>query len=436
MELRLNTLISLLSPIGVNLDSDYLVSGISIDSRTIKKGEVFVALRGDRFDGHDFACEAVEKSKTFAIVEKPVNCPHVVVEDALSALKVLASYNLKISGATSIAIIGSVGKTTTKELVAGFLGCNNAVSKSFENENNVIGVCKTLLNVRKERFCVVEVGINKPKEMEKIADFFKPDGVLFLNVRPVHMEFFKSLRDLFEEKSKLINEKVRLIYNGDDEVLRSAFRYRKNSFCFSFAKKGCDFFGYFNGDRIGVQGFSREIFATLKEEINPVCFLGAVSCGMVFDKGVGEACVNNVVEGFQPIGLRMRRVRLNSSVVILDCYNANVDSMKYAIDVLSKYRGKKLAVLGDMLELGDYTEKAHRDVGEYLKSRDIDICAVGNSAFFIFDEARSKCKAWYYEDKKEASSFLKRYINKYDVVLFKASRGMKFEELYYSLKEG
>ncbi len=433
MELRLEELLEILNPKKIALDGEIEISGVSIDSRSIKTGEVFVAIKGERYDGHDFACEAIAKSRSFAIVEKPVDCPHLLVESSLEALKQLAAYNLKRSGAFSIAVVGSVGKTTTKELLADFLSCERSVCRSFANENNVIGVCKTLLNLKEEDFCVVEVGINKPDEMGEIASFFKAKGVLFLNVGSVHLEYFGSVERVFEEKAKIVQKDSVLVFNGDDRVLRSAFEGRKNSFCYSKGA-GCNFKVDAGDEELFIRGETLEVRLKKRDDINPENIVAAVCGACVFGGVKEEECFDGVLDSYEPLGLRMKTVWLGNTKVILDCYNANVHSMKYAIDVLSKQEGKKLAVLGDMFELGAFSESLHREVGSFLKGRGIDLCAVGEEARFIYEEAKNGANSWYFSDKKGLIEFLKERILEYDVVLFKASRGMKLEEIFEAVR--
>ena len=433
MGFRLDELLEILNPERVALDGEIELSGVSIDSRSIKSGEAFVAIKGERYDGHDFACEAIAKSGSFAIVEKPVDCPHMLVESSLEALKRLAAYNLKKSGAFSVAVVGSVGKTTTKELLADFLSCKRSVCRSFANENNVIGVCKTLLKLKDEDFCVVEVGVNKPNEMGEIASFFKPKGVLFLNVGSVHLEYFGSVERVFEEKAKIIQRDSVLVFNGDDRILRSAFGDRKNSFCYSKGA-GCDFKVDAGDEYLFIGGEALEVKLRKRDDINPENIVAAVCGACVFGGIKEERCFNRVLDSFEPPGLRMKTVWLGNTRVILDCYNANVHSMRYAIEVLSKQKGKKLAVLGDMFELGELSESLHREVGRFLKGRGIDLCAVGEEARFIYEEARNGANSWYFSDKQELMEFLKERILEYDVVLFKASRGMKLEEIFEAVR--
>ena len=425
-------LLKILNPVKLQISDEHKISGFSIDSRTIKKGEVFVALRGGRFDGHGFVCDAVRKSGVFAIVEKPVKCQYVLVESTLEALKRLSAYNLKRSKAKSIAIVGSVGKTTTKELLANLLSCRFKVCKSFANENNVVGVCKTLLRLKSEDFCVVEVGINKPGEMKEVAGFFKPDGVLFINVSQVHLEFFGSVESVFEEKRKIVHDGALLVYNGDNSLLVDAFKERGNSFCFSFGKD-CDFKATKTDDFLAVNFKRDRTKLPVRDEINPLSMLASFSAAYVFGRKIDEDCVNRVYRDFEPVGYRMKEIVLGSTLVILDCYNANTDSMKYAIDVLSKYEGMKLAVLGDMLELGVYSEQLHREVGRYLKGKGIDVVTVGEAAKFIGDEMK-KGFLGHFAERLDIVDFLRDKVRKYDVVLFKASRGMRLEEIFEAVK--
>ncbi|WP_025209281.1 UDP-N-acetylmuramoyl-tripeptide--D-alanyl-D-alanine ligase [Hippea sp. KM1] len=426
MEFGIGELIELLKPREVSIDKNCTVRGFSIDSRTIKGGEAFVGIRGGRFDGVDFACDAVRKAKTFAIVEKRINCPHMVVDDALEALKRLAAFKLKKSKAVSIAVVGSVGKTTTKELVADFLSCRYSVCRSFENENNAIGVCKTLLRVEDEDFCVVEVGINRPGEMEGIAAFFKPDNVLFLNVAPTHIGNFKNIEVIFEEKSKIIGDGAKLVYNADDVMLKEAFENRDNSFGFCFLHD-CAFRAKGN-ERIQVKD-------TIFEKpfgLNPYTVLAAYSAAEVFGGFEDGECFKNKLASFEPVGYRMRREVLKDRLFILDCYNANVNSMKHAIDELSKLSGRKLAILGDMFELGDMSEEFHREVGRYLNNKGVELLAVGRDAFFIFEGFLGR--KHYLKTKVEAVEFLRDRLSEYDVILLKASRGMRLEDIFEQLR--
>ena len=433
MELGLEELIELLKPKRISLDRDIRIKGVSIDSRSIESGEIFVAIKGVRYDGHDFACEASKRAGTFAIVEKPVDCPHLLVDNTLGALKRLAEYNLKKSGAFSVAVVGSLGKTTTKELLSGFLSCSGRVYKSFANENNVIGVCKTLLNLKNQDFCVVEVGVSKPGEMDEIVSFFKPNGVLFLNVGSVHLEYFGSVERVFEEKAKIIQKGSVLVFNGDDGILREAFRKRENSFCYS-RDVNCDFKVDFNNEYLIIRGEGLNVKLKSREDVNPENVVAAVSGASVFGGIKKEECFYQKIGSFKPLGFRMKSVSLGKTRVILDCYNANVHSMKYAIGVLSKYEGKKLAVLGDMFELGKFSEGLHREVGRFLKGRGIELCAIGKDARFIYEEAKNGVNSWYFSNRDEAIEFLKSKMFEYDVVLFKASRGMKLEEIFEAVR--
>ncbi len=432
MEFGLKELLDILNSKELKINSEYKISGFSIDSRKIKSGDVFIALKGERFDGHEFACESVKNSGTFAIVEKPVECPYILVDNTLEALKMIAAHVLKKSGAKSIAVIGSVGKTTTKELLADLLSCKFRVCRSHANENNVIGVCKTLLRLNSDDFCVVEVGINKPGEMEEIASFFKPYGVLFLNVSRVHLEFFNSLEGILEEKRKIVHEGALLVYNGDDKLLTSCFKGRGNSFCFSF-NNGCDFKATKLDDYLLVDFKGKEASLPLRDEVNPLSMLASFSAATVFGGEIKKGCVKGACEGFEPVGYRMKKATFGSILVILDCYNANVDSIKYAIDVLSKHKGKRLAVLGDMLELGVYSEQLHREVGKYLKNKEIDVVTFGKDAKFIGVEMEGNFLG-HFSNKSDIVNFLRDKITQYDVVLFKASRGMRLEEIYEAVK--
>ena len=428
MGISLEELFETIKPLEVNLPSNIKeLEDFSIDSRTIKKGDVFIAIKGDRFDGNDFASDAIKKGAIFSIVEREIDAPFVKVKDCFEALKEIARLKLEKSNAKSVAVVGSVGKTTTKELLASFLSCCGSVHKTAQNENNVIGVAKTLLSLKDEEFCVVEVGISKKGEMDQIASFFKPDYVLFLNVSRVHLEFLKDLEGVFEEKSRIIADKSFVVYNADDEILNKHF---KDKGFLSFGFKSGNVKGKLECNSIKIENVRFE----LKDEINPYTLLSAFACfRAVCGSEDKSECLTDKLKSFEPIGYRMKIEKLRDTNFILDCYNANIDSMKYALDKLNKKNGRKLAVLGDMLELGKYSEEIHRELGRYASDFDIDIFCVGRDAFYICEEFRRKCE--FFENKSDVVNKLQTVFEEYDWILLKASRGLKLEEIYFELKE-
>ncbi|WP_022669563.1 UDP-N-acetylmuramoyl-tripeptide--D-alanyl-D-alanine ligase [Hippea alviniae] len=426
MGISLEELFDVIKPLEVNLPFDIKeLNGFSIDSRTIKKGEVFIAIKGDRFDGNDFGKDAVKKGALFSIVEREIDAPFVKVKDGFEALKEIAKLKLEKSNAESIAVVGSVGKTTTKELLTSFLSCCGSVHKTVQNENNVIGVAKTLIGLNNEDFCVVEVGINQKNEMEQIASFFKPDYVLFLNVSRVHLEFLKDLESVFKEKSKIITDKSFVVYNADDEILSRHFK-NKDFLSFGFKK------GKVKGKVVDGSVKIENLRFRLKDEINPYTLLSAFACFRAVCESESE-CLIDKLESFESVGYRMKFEKLRDTNFILDCYNANIDSMKYAIEKLAEKSGKKLAVLGDMLELGEYSEEIHRELGRYASNFEIDLFCVGRDAFYMCEEFGRKCE--FFENKSDVVAKLENVFEEYDWILLKASRGLKLEEIYFELKE-
>ncbi|WP_035589190.1 UDP-N-acetylmuramoyl-tripeptide--D-alanyl-D-alanine ligase [Hippea jasoniae] len=427
MGISLEELLEAVSPKKINIEKDIDFEGFSIDSRSIKKKEVFIALKGKRFNGNEFAEDAFERGAAFCITDRAVNCPHIVVDDTLEALKKLAALNLKKSKAKAIAVVGSVGKTTTKELLYRFLDCKFKTCRTTANENNVIGVSKTLLSIKNEEFCVVEVGINHKGEMEEIAEFFKPYGVLFLNVSYTHTEFFDSIEEIFEEKSKIVNSNTKLLFNGDDDLLRSSFEDVLDKACFG-KHSGCDFVYSITDERLRLSGFDFSI----KPQVHPVCLAAALSGFLYFGSGNEKECVEDRYYDFNPPGLRMNFKDIDGVKFIVDCYNANIDSMMYAIEVLDRFDGKKLAVLGDMLELGSLSKELHRKIGLFLNDTDVDVVFFGKEmrqAKEIF-----KGRSVIFSSKDALISHIREIYKHYDYILLKGSRGMRLEDVYFALK--
>ncbi len=408
-------------------------NNIKIDSRNIEKGDIFIALIGKNHDAHKFLDDVFKRGAGLAIVQKETKYPHILVDDTLMAFKAIAGYMLKKSNAKSIAVTGSTGKTTTKELICSILE-NRRCHKTHVNENNVIGVSKTLINIGKNEVCVVEVGTNHIGEMAEISTFFKPDIAVFTNIGNSHLKHFHTKNNILKEKLSILANKTYPVFNYDDVYLRKALN-KKGTSCSLINPQADVYIKDVKKNHLVVQYLSKEFTLKPPESVNLYNILLSVAASFIFSEDITQDEIDLGFKNFKHQNLRMQKEFISDTEFILDCYNANPDSVKYAISVFAKKTGKKLVVLGDMLELGDLSEKLHRDIGSALLSLDMDLIAFGNDAYYIYDEAKKNTNgSWFFDDKSELILFLKDAFKNYDSILIKGSRGMKMEEIFYTIK--
>ena len=417
-------------------------SGVSIDSRKINSGELFVALKGDRFDGHDYLCEALRKGSG-AVVSRPVAEPVkgktiISVRDTLKALQDVAHFLRVRRGIPAVAVTGSNGKTTTKELIAAVLGSLYRVLKNSGNLNNNIGLPLSLTRiVDEDEVIVLEMGASGPGEIKDLCDIAAPDYGVLTNVSPTHLEGFKDLNTIRKTKLELLDAVRIAVVNADD----------------SFLMKGVDASG-FRGTlvRYGIQS-PAEVFATdielherglsfalhvpgseplrvdskLSGMFNVYNLLAAASVGHLF--GIDPAGMQNAINAFTGVPMRLEFRELNGALVISDMYNANPASMEAAIrELVRTKRGRTIAVLGDMLELGTYEEEAHRRVGGLLSELRIDVfVAVGPRMALAAQEFTGEVHKL--KTAAEAGRLLRGMVKKDDTLLLKGSRAMGMEKV-------
>jgi UDP-N-acetylmuramoyl-tripeptide--D-alanyl-D-alanine ligase len=431
--------------------------GVSTDSRTLKGGELFVALRGDRFDGHNYAMEALAKNAKGVLIEEGrISDSHwdgfrsravVAVSDSLRALGEIARARRKKWGTSVVAVTGSNGKTTTKDMISVCLETNFPILKTKGNLNNLIGLPMTLLDLtEKEKVAVLEMGMNVPGEIRRLTEIAEPDVGLITNIQMVHLEGLGSLEKLKEEKGELFRNMRRdgtIIVNQDDSRvldLSNEFLGRKITF-------GLEGHADIMATGIcpqGAEGISFTVTSAGQETEMTLPLVGrhfvpnalsAFAVATVF--GIAWDKVKEALERFQPPPMRMEVWRLGGGkTVINDAYNANPRSMEAALGTLSELKGngRAIAVLGDMLELGDFTESAHRQLGQKVKDLSIDfLIAMGEKASIVVESAvrhgldrqRAKVATSY----SEAISILESWLQQGDWVLVKGSRRMAMEKI-------
>ena len=438
--------------------------GISTDSRTITEGELFIALKGPRFDGHHYALEALKKKAGGVLIGQDQvgdirwngyrSRAVIAVKDTLTALGDIARDWRRKYGPPLVALTGSNGKTTTKEMIAACLETTFPILKTKGNLNNLIGVPLTLLTLtEKERVVVLEMGMNEPGEIRRLTEIAEPDVGLITNIQKVHLEGMGSLERLKEEKGELFRKMRRdgtiLVNQDDPRVVDLARDYPGQKITF-----GIETPAEVMAKEIQLRGTEGTSFTLiLEEEAMEVHLqllgrhfvpnaLSAIAVGCLF--GVELKQAKEAIEHFQSFPMRMEVVPFKGGKTLInDAYNANPYSMELALETLVEVKGKgrAIAVLGDMLELGNFEKEAHEQLGERVSELAIDfLLALGEDAPLVVESAIRHGfpieRTRIVESHSEAISLLRQMLENGDWILVKGSRRMAMEKIVEGLTEG
>jgi len=430
--------------------SSAAVSGIAIDSRRLAKGEAFVAIQGRRFDGHEFLDEAIHRgasclivSRAFTSTNGAASLPTIRVEDTTRALGRLARFHRRRLGLPVIAITGSCGKTTTKELIAHVLGAPETVLKTFGTQNNHIGVPLTLLRLRPDhRTAVVECGSNHPGEIAYLASLAEPDVAVITNVGPVHLEFFGSVAGVMREKVSLLDAvppSGSVVLPGDqlDVCLEAQPRLKPGVRVVRFGSTDrCDL------QAVDIQRAVHGMAVRLRDDFSPWRLpvigyhnvenaLAALACAWAL--GVPLSVAKKRLKSFAPIPMRSELVRCNGLTILNDCYNANPLSFARALETLRDLEvRRKVAIVGDMLELGAYAVSAHQAIGRLAIQLGIDaVMAVGDYAGEVARGVREGASndITTYRTVQELLEQLPAMLHQGDGLLIKGSRRLNLEQV-------
>ncbi len=428
------------------------VTAVSTDSRNIKSGSLFIPWVGEKFDGHDFIAAALESGAAGCLCAK---LPHdlrddkfyIKVDDTRLALKALASAYRSKFDIPFVQITGSVGKTTTKEMIAAVLGAKLRVWKTPENFNNDIGTPLTLLGLGKEhQVAVIETGMNHFDEIRYLGEMVRPDIAVISNVGDAHIEFLGSREGILKAKCEIfdnLKEGGLAILNGDDPLLdtvRVPFRTVRCGQSAHCQVRVSDIADH------GVEGITctvtteKDTYAlSIPAPGEHMVYSASMAVAVGEELGLSREEIIRGVSAYEPSGSRMRVVRLPEGRVILDdCYNANPQSVTAALEVLAKTEcDRKVAVLGDMGELGSLTDQAHYNMGALAAMLGIDfVVAIGGKAAKIADgTAQSGGSVLHFATKEEALSELKEQLGPDTAMLVKASHAMHFGTLVDQLRK-
>ncbi len=427
-----------------------VISGISTDSRKINKGDLFVPVSGEKFDGHDFVKSSLDSGAAASLISKPVDSLKdkaiIRVDDTLKALGDIARFYRDKFRIPFVGITGSVGKTSTKDMISGVLARKYSVLKTSGNFNNHIGLPLTIFNLESfHEAAVLEMGMSGFGEIGYLTSIVKPDIAVITNIGLSHIEKLGSRQNILKAKMEILEglkSEGLVILNGDDKLLYGLKDLLKFRTVYYGMEDGLQYQAC-GVKTMGENGTYFEITVKNKDyKVNiPVPgihniynALAAIAVGVEMNVPLED--IIKGIAGFTPEKMRLNIVSGNGIKIINDVYNASPQSMKAAIDVLKEVGGNRrtIAVLGDMLEMGEWSYRQHIDVGRYAVSEGINyIITVGkegeNIAKGALESGAREESIFAFGNNDEAGLFLEDFIKDGDVVLVKGSRGMKMEDI-------
>jgi len=435
--------------VGADNSRDIRIQGAERDNRDIKPGNLFVCIRGARVDGHMFANSAFEAGAACCLVEEMIpdaKGPYVIVDSTLESIKKIAAYYRSLFTIPFIGLTGSVGKTTAKELVAATLGVKFRVLKTQENLNNDLGVPLTLLALEESHeAAVIEMGISDFGDMSILAEMVRPDIFIMTKIGYAHLKELGDLNGVLKAKTEafaFMKPEGIAVLNGDDDLL---WGYDPGMRRIMFGLGERNDFRAVNVRTEGTEAVLFDIESEKGRFSAKIPSYGshlaalAPAAAVVGDLlGMEDEDIVRGLLSYAPVGGRSNAAHTGSITLIDDCYNANPNSVKAALSSLSTLPERRVAILGDMLNLGAGSDELHRDIGAFAAQKGIDclICN-GEEAKDIYEGYKSKGEgeAHYFPNKAALIAKLPELIKKGDAVLVKASNGMKFNEFLPTLRE-
>jgi UDP-N-acetylmuramoyl-tripeptide--D-alanyl-D-alanine ligase len=446
MKLQLSKIAEFISAAG-EFPREEVAQGYSIDSRTIGRGDLFFAVKGERLDGHDYVVAALEKGAAAAVVLKSElhrysdKARLLAVDDTLAALQSLATAVRKFWGKPLVGVTGSAGKTTTKEAIAHVLASHWRVLKSEGNFNNHFGLPLMLLKLEPEHeVAVIEMGMSHAGEIRALAKIAQPEIGVVTNVAPVHLEFFDSIAGIARAKYELIESlpaSGTAVLNADDEYVSQFGRSFKGK-VITYGLNATANIRAENIQTLGAGGSEFDIAMAggrehahlpLVGEHNVLNALAAVAVGVA--RGLKPSQAVAALATLAPPDKRGQVLQLGNITVINDCYNSNPKALQAMVDALAAMKaGRRIVVAGEMLELGPSAEELHRAAGQHIAEKKIDVLiGVRGLAQAMVDGARQAgSQAEFVTTPEQAGEWLARETQDGDVVLLKASRGVKLEK--------
>lgn len=407
----------------------------SKDTRTIKEEDIYIGIKGDNFDGNKFYREAFNKGAKACILDcdsKEVNDylneTIVIVPDSIKCIQTLATYKREMFDIPVIAVTGSVGKTTTREMIASVLSTKYKVLTPLKNYNNHIGLPFTLLSLNDHEACVLEMGMNHFGEISLLSKIAKPTIAVITNIGTSHIGNLGSKENILKAKLEILdgmNEKGILVINNDDELLKNICYQNKITVSMN---NDSDYIG----TRISDNKFKAKMIKIKNDNVNTAFIynaLNAIAVGKLLKirNGQIKKALNNYSSNENRLQLKESKTGI---IIIDDSYNASYESIKVALETLQKYNKRKVLILGDVKELGDKAIDIHQSIGDLISGVDI-LITVGEYTKYI----KANIKNDNFNNNLDAISYLKKVVRKDDVILVKASHAMNFDEIVKALIE-
>ncbi len=432
-----------------NPDSLKPISSVTIDSRNVKKGSLFIAIKGERFDGHTFVKDVAREGASAVIISRKklkqfdgLNIPFITVEDTIKTLGDVAKIWRSKLTTKVIGITGSNGKTSTKEILATLLSEKFNVNKTAANNNNHIGVPLTILSTtNKYDVLVAECGTNHFGEIEYTANILQPDIAVITNIGTSHLEFLKNKKGVLKEKKALLDSTVRrngqIFINNNDPYLNKLYKDYSHRNTFAYSEEA-DVIGKINGyskdskTLVTIASTTKKIESVfpLYGENNVKNLICAVSISLKF--GLKKEDIQKGIAKLKAVPKRLNVKRFKNFILVDDTYNANPESMKFAIELVGNLgtEKSKILILGDMFELGDSALSEHRKLASVIKRNKINaVLTIGKFMKELNNSlSKSKVEAKHFSNKKNLEKYLLKYNFQNSVVLVKGSRGMKMED--------
>lgn len=437
--MRVSDILKATNGVLISGDVNSVIGGFNQDTRKIQKGDMYIPLVGELHDGHDFIAAAFDAGAASIITEKegtyPSNKIVIKVEDTLKALQDMAHYHRMSKNIKVVAITGSVGKTSTKDMIASVIEMKYKTLKTLGNYNNQIGLPLTILRLQDEEVMVLEMGMNNLGEISELSHIAVPNIAVITNVGTAHIGNLGSRENILKAKLEIMDgmkKEGKLIVNNDNDMLH---QFAKENKVITFGIDNPSDYQGIEVTPIPHMSSFRWDRALVNVNVPGVHFvLNALASIAVGDNlGIEKELIIKGIESFELTKKRMDFYPLKNDMVLIDgTYNANLDSMISSLDVLSKYEQRKVAILADMLELGEFSEDLHRQVGAKIAKMGIDVVVcIGKEAKFIEDSAKRNLvkNVYYYKDNEKAIKSLRGILLPSDIILVKGSQGMNLVEV-------
>ena len=423
-------------------DENLEIESYSKDTRTIKKNDCYIGIKGETFDGNLFWEDAKEKGACACLldsfegkIEEKDPFTIILVSDTIAAIQALAHYVRIESHAKVVAITGSAGKTSTKDMIASVLEEKYKILKTPGNLNGQIGLPLNILAYKDEPVWVLEMGMNDFGQLKELSSIASPDVAVITNIGTAHIGILGSRENILKAKLEILegmNDKGVLVLNGDNDLLKTV---KTNLKQVTFGlESGNDIVATdikMDGEKTICKIENNEIEIPVMGEVFVYNALAAYAVGKLFSLTPEE--IKNGIASFQMSNNRMNTIKTTKFTIINDTYNANPDSVKSAIKTLGTFKNRKVAILGDMLELGENEIKYHQEIGEFCNEKIDVLITIGVLSKNMFDKFTKE--KYYFKTNEEAETKLKDILKQDDVILVKASHSMKLDTIVNFLKE-